>query len=282
MIKLPTSTKITIAQTLYHCVRVARTILGRPGTKVICNRNGVRWSLDISEGIDLAIYLAGSFEKGTLRSIHRALKPGMTVLDIGANIGAHCLPMAKRVGSSGRVIAIEPTDFAFSKLEANLALNPSLASSVTLKKMILLDPTTPKPEHLYSSWSLTPGGEKHPKHVGTLHSSAAAEGVTLDQLVEAQGLDRLDFIKLDVDGFECKVLRGATQTLKKFKPPMMIELCSYGLEEHGDSMDELLRILSSHGYQLYEENGTSKLPMNSAELNTLIPENGGINAMARV
>ena len=78
--------------------------------------------------IDFAIYLGGMFERNTALALRKLVRPSSLVLDIGANIGAHTLRLANLVGSSGRVFAFEPTDFAYSKLQANLDLNPALAS----------------------------------------------------------------------------------------------------------------------------------------------------------
>lgn len=83
-------------------------------------RDGIHWDLDLSEGIDFAIFLLGGLELRTLRLYRRLVQPGDTVLDVGANIGAHALPLARLVGASGRVVAFEPTQFAFCKLQRNL------------------------------------------------------------------------------------------------------------------------------------------------------------------
>jgi len=64
--------------------------------------------------------------------------------------------------------------------------------------------------------------------------------MTLDQFIETNSIQKIDLIKLDVDGFELKVLRGGQKTLQKFKPLILFELCPYVLREHGTSAEEML------------------------------------------
>ena len=77
----------------------------------------------------------GAFEKRTVAAYSRLVRPGMTVIDIGANIGAHTLPLAKLVGPTGRVIAVEPTIWAVERLRANLDLNPPLRAIVDVHQV---------------------------------------------------------------------------------------------------------------------------------------------------
>jgi 23S rRNA G2069 N7-methylase RlmK/C1962 C5-methylase RlmI len=97
MIKLSTKTKLKIATALYKSAHYSRAMFGGKDL-VHCKRGGVNWELDLTEGIDLAIYLFGRFERSTSLALQRAIRPGMTVLDIGANVGAHALPMALWAG----------------------------------------------------------------------------------------------------------------------------------------------------------------------------------------
>ena len=72
------------------------------------SENGIRYHLDLNEGIDFSIYLLGSFEPGTQRTLQKLVKPGDVVFDIGANIGAHTLSMAQSVGDSGKSMRSSP------------------------------------------------------------------------------------------------------------------------------------------------------------------------------
>ena len=94
---LTTRTKIALARLIQRPLMMARRMFGQ-GHETIVRRRGVRWQLDLREGIDLSIYLLRAFEPSTLKAFERLVKPGMTVLDIGANIGAHTLHLARLVG----------------------------------------------------------------------------------------------------------------------------------------------------------------------------------------
>ena len=85
-----TVTKIAIARTLHHFVRSGRGIAGRPD-KGIFSRRGIVYELDLSQGIDFAIYLGGMFERSTAIALAKLTEPSSLVLDVGANIGAHTL-----------------------------------------------------------------------------------------------------------------------------------------------------------------------------------------------
>ena len=123
-----TATKILIARMLYFLLHALRRPFGFRD-QVVARRRGVVWNLDLREGIDLTIYVRGAFERDTLRALESLVREGATVLDVGANVGAHTLHLARLVGATGRVVAFEPTDFAMAKLRANLEANPELRTA---------------------------------------------------------------------------------------------------------------------------------------------------------
>jgi tRNA G37 N-methylase Trm5 len=122
---LTTKTKISLAGVAYSVVSSGRRLFGKTDS-VLVERGGVRYDLDLREGIDFSIYLLGAFEPETRRALKGAVKPDYVVFDVGANVGAHTLTLARCVGKSGKVYAFEPSDFAFAKLRRNLSLNPEL------------------------------------------------------------------------------------------------------------------------------------------------------------
>jgi len=247
------------------------------------NRNGINWLLDLDEGIDLSIYLFGCFEPSTTAALKRLVKSGYTVLDIGANVGCHTLTLAKLVGATGQVVAFEPTLYAFEKATENLRLNPRLSSVVRLEQIILTEyDNNSVPESLYSSWPLVENKAVHEKHCGLNKSTAGARAMTLDEYLAASNIRQVNLIKLDVDGYECKVLRGAKQVLTKNKPVIVMELCPYVLEENGSSLPELVDILRSADYKVYDEKTEQQLPLEVAGLNRLVDDGHGINIIARL
>jgi FkbM family methyltransferase len=274
-----TATKIQLAATLFRVISTVRGLFGANDFVQVV-RKGLRWDLDLSEGIDLAIFAFGQFENGTAKALAGLIGPGAIVLDIGANVGAHTLPLAHLVGSKGKVYAFEPTQYAFRKLTHNLALNPELINRVVAEQIRLTRPGANDPGQIYSSWKVVGEEPRHQKHLGIAKSTEGARSVTLDEYWKNTGLQKLDFIKLDVDGFEVEVLKGGINTLKLFHPPICLELSPYVLEERGTSIEELLSKLHESGYQLVDLRNRSSITNPDGSLRAEIPDGSGINALA--
>lgn len=209
---------------------------------VIATVGGVTYDLDLRQYIDASIYRIGCFEPETADLIERVVKPGMTVVDIGANIGAHALPMAKLVGPEGRVMAFEPMVQARRKLERNARLN-DFGSRLQILPLGLTDEPTTVTGAFRTSWSLY--GEDEPPVEQQL------ELVRLDEFLQEQGTPWVDFVKLDVDGHECKVLRGALSTFGRCRPMLVTEFSRWTLAEAGDTAEEFVGLLSGLGYEFY-------------------------------
>jgi FkbM family methyltransferase len=278
---MKTVSKIAIARTLHRVVRLGRSIAGNPD-KGTFTRRGIVYDLDLSQGIDFAIYLGGTFERSTATALERLVLPSSLELDIGANIGAHTLHLAQLVGPQGKVIAFEPTNFAFSKLKRNLELNPTLGARVEVRQCFLTrDDQIDVPTNIYSSWPLAPEPGLHAKHLGRPMRTEAAIARSLDSILNERQGPKVDLIKLDVDGFECDVLRGATAMLRDAQPVFVMELAPYVLEESGSSLDELLSFFIPHGYAFYNESNYKLLPSNATEPQRSIADGESINVIAR-
>jgi FkbM family methyltransferase len=278
---LTTKAKIKIAIALSRIVRTARAAVGKKSDDVLVKRQGIVWQLDLREGIDFAIFL-GLYERSTTRTIRRLLRPDQIALDLGANIGAHTLELARQVGPRGKVFAFEPTFFAHSKLLQNLALNPSLSPIVKPEQLMLAASDNATTElQIYSSWPLVSADSLHPNHLGHLQPTEGARAISLDTYLRQAGVPRVDFIKLDVDGYECEVLEGAKLCLEKFRPTILMELAPYCLHERGDSLERLIGILAQRAYQFTTLNG-EKLPSEAGKLESKIADGAGINVIARV
>jgi FkbM family methyltransferase len=279
---LKTKQKIRLARLLQAVLLGGRRLFGSgPVTRV--RRQGVSWELNLDEGIDFSIWLLGSFEPETVRCYRRLVRPGDTVLDIGANIGAHTLRLAQAVGANGRVVAFEPTDYAFTKLARNVALNPELSGRIRCLQYLLgaTDAPDAPTAPLYSSWPLKAEAGLHHLHQGRLMSTEGASTRSLDSACRALGLDRVDCIKLDIDGAECAMLKGAGEVLSRWRPTIVMELAPYVLQECASSLEELVDLLRSHGYTLAEAASGKPLSLDPAVLDRLIPPGASLNVVAR-
>ena len=276
---MKTVMKMQAAAGIYRALSTARKFVGASDSARVV-RKGLRWELDLSEGIDLAIFVFGRFESATAKVLKGLVRPGGIVLDIGANIGAHTLPLARLIGSNGMVYAFEPTEYAFGKLKRNLAQNPDLAQRVIAEQIRLTSPGAHPPCEIYSSWKVIGHEPRHEKHLGIAKSTEGGRTTTLDEYWGSMGANRMDFIKLDVDGFEAEVIRGGKRTLGRWQPSICLELSPYVLEERGSSFTELYDLLRECGYKLVDLRNKSSITDSAGRLKARIPDGAGINILA--
>ena len=269
-----------MARAAYRVLAAGRSLIGQ-GQRAEVTRSGIRWALDLNEGIDFAIYLLGAFERSTVNTLKRLVKEGDVVFDIGANIGAHTLFLAQSVGDTGHVFAFEPSDYAFVKLKSNLALNPQLSRRVTATQVMLTaSMNQPLREEIYASWPLESQGELHPKHLGRRTSTRNALAETLAAYTAQQDIQRVDVIKIDVDGNELPVLSGGVEALTRFKPTILMEISPYVHDEENNSFEALIDLLRDCEYSLRHARTLKPVPLDAAQLRRLIPDGASINVIA--
>ena len=242
-----TKYKILIAKTLSKFIRF---IISEKQTVI---RNKIKWNLDLNEGIDLSIYLFGNSEKkiNNLRKIFKKKNQSLTFLDIGANIGSVSLIIASMFDNS-KVFAIEPTSYAFNKLTKNIKLNQQLIKRVHARQLFLTN--NKKPSSVWSSWNFSEIDKKHNKHFGTLKKVKKNSYLKLDEFIDNEHLTKIDFIKLDVDGYELDVLKSGEKFLKKNNPVIFMEIAPYLYPEFGYNCHDLINFLEQMRYNFFDEN----------------------------
>lgn len=243
------------------------------------SRRGVVFELDLREGIDLSLFLFGAFQRHVVSLVERVVPADGTVIDVGANIGAVALPVAAHV-TRGHVYAIEPTEYAFGKLAANVALNPGLAPRVTLVKSFVAD--TPRPASdlvAYGSWPVAAGGPapRHPVHKGVPMEATCGQ-TTLDEFASARNLETLSLVKIDTDGHEFTVLRGATECLRSLRPFVIFEACEYLMKEPRPVFDDFARLFGAHEYTICDS--ATLAPIDSNGFYRECPRGGGLDLAA--
>ena len=189
---------------------------------------------DTHVGRSLDLY--GEYCEAEVALFRQIVRPGMFVVDAGANIGAHTVFLAQHVGAAGRVFAFEPQRLVYQILNANVAL-AGLTNVVTAQAALGAAAGSLKvPE-------LDPNAANN---VGALGLGGFSEGEdvpvrTLDDL----GLARCDFIKIDVEGMEHEVLAGAAALLLRCQPRLYVE------NDRKQKSPALIQWLQSHGYRCY-------------------------------
>lgn len=184
-------------------------------------------------------------ERDMQRAMAAYVRTGDTVLDVGANWGGHSLLLSRLVGPGGRVIACEPSPCVAAETRWHLSANE--VQNVTLLELALADqPGTAT----FDTQTLSTTGKLVDQPGQAAASSVTVQVQTLDQLVADLPLPALNFVKVDVEGAESKVLLGARHTLEKLRPRLIVEL-------HNPEQDvAVARILLNHHYRLTRLDGS--------------------------
>lgn len=184
-------------------------------------------------------------EEAVMRVIRELLKPGDTFVDVGANFGLHTMLAASCVGPSGRVIAIEPVPANLRLLERNLELN-GFSSRVTVVAKAASDAANRRvtlhgvQEGVSVAASMRPGEAQS--------GDVVADTTTLDQCL-AESVPPARLIKIDVEGAEHSVIRGAARTLSGPRPALLVEVHEFALKDFGTSAEQFRGDLARLGYE---------------------------------
>jgi len=183
-----------------------------------------------------SLELYGEFSPGEADLFRQVVRPGDVVVEVGANIGAHTLYLAQLAGPAGRVVAFEPQRVVFQALCANMALN-SVTNAHCHPRAVGRAPGT----------LLVPSLDyARPGNFGGLALGAADRGEPVEvTTLDALGLDRCHFLKIDVEGMELDVLLGADRTIRRFRPLLYVE------NDREEKSAALVRHLDALGYELY-------------------------------
>jgi len=208
-------------------------------------RNGMHRIVDLREWADRSLFfLRRWYDLEAALLIEHIVKPGDHLLDVGANYGHFTMAAAAAVGSKGSVISVEPNPTAHARLVSHVALNG--LEHVQTEQMGLSN----EPGELILSVPLINSGEAS-------FASSQYENVrrvvcpvrTGDSLLEGRNVD---FIKIDVEGYELNVLKGLQDTLNRCSPIILTEVVEAHLARAGTSGSEVQNYLSSRGYKAYQ------------------------------
>ena len=217
------------------------------GRRIIRHIEGMTFELDLGEHIDVCLFL-GQYERDVVSLIERFTRPGWVVFDIGANIGAHALRLSKHVGPAGRVYAFEPMEYAFAKLQRNLAL--SGAANTTAFRIALSDRNAGRQQVAYrSSWP-TSGGRKD--------AASLVDFRRLDDWCREHDVGSVDMIKMDVDGHEMEAVGGGLETIERCRPLFLMET---GAWHFASPERNPLQVLASRGYRFWDTTTLQELDL---------------------
>ncbi len=216
-------------------------------------RAGLRWVLNPSDYPQRNLFWLGEHDRWDTYHIKKLLPKGAVVCDVGANFGYYSLVLAAFLKGNGRLFAFEPNPTTRIRLERNIALN-DLGDVIAVIPYALSD--EPGTLRMTSIGASNTGGAYICRAGET-----EIEVTTLDSICARQQLTRLDFVKIDVEGFEARVLRGADYCLRTFQPILLVELMSEQLERAGSTPAEVASLLRDYGYVLHVTERDRLLPL---------------------
>jgi FkbM family methyltransferase len=228
------------------CRGRARTFIGKMPREV----GSFRFECSLRDSIAREVFFTGFYEPQESAFVRAALRPGMNFVDAGANWGFFTLMAAHLVGPSGKVVALEPHPRVFAKLKSNVERNH--LHQVQIFEVAAADGD--------SNLSLA-GHEETSENWGI---SRLVEGsitglITytvrlrrLDSLLDEAGLDRVDLLKIDVEGAEDMVLAGMEDGLQDHRyQRILMELHPHQLAERGRTTEQVIGLLKAKGYKGY-------------------------------
>lgn len=202
----------------------------------------------IDKGVELSLHETGTYEKGILHYLSSVLNEGDCFVDIGANIGLMSIYAAQEVGDSGKVISFEAHPQTVELLIENISLNK--LSNIQVQAFAL--GSTDGTSTIYDNWQVNRGGAS--LIVKTKDSkSFEIEIHQLDTIFPADLIPKV--IKIDVEGFELEVLKGAKSLIVNKLPILIVELSEKRKNVH-DSSSEIIDLIKSYGnYRFFKLKG---------------------------
>jgi len=228
---------------------------GLAGREPLVSRlpDGSRVECDLREQIPRLIYFQGVYEPPEAYLFTQLVQPGWTVIDCGANIGQYTLLAASRIGAGGAVHCFEPVPSTAAQLRRNLAANGPTAVVRVNEAALWHEPAqlqlglATANEFVSGGFSVGVRAERE-----ALARQIEAPGIVFDAYAVSQRLERVDLIKMDIEGAEYFALQGMRATLRRHRPLIQMEICrSYG-ERLGYLPGDIWKLLVEEmGYQAW-------------------------------
>lgn len=206
-------------------------------------------NLDTKNFIDSSIYYTGDYEAYLKKHFKNIIKKGDFILDIGANIGFHTLYFAELTGVSGKVFSFEPIQVNFDALQRNIKLNqfPQITAinkalgNTNSQMKIHIDQQAQNP----GAFNLLDSGPKN----------TVIDCIKGDDFLEQNQIEKINFIKIDVEGFEYEVFKGLSKTIRNSKPTIIFEYDYNYQHKLHDNPKVIFEFLTQFDYQFFTIDG---------------------------
>ena len=216
--------------------------------EVIATAQGRFW-IDPVSFLGIALSRNDSFEDFMIATLVQHLKPGGTFVDLGANEGYFTCIGARLCGPAGRVVGVEPQLRLLPVMAENLRLN-ALANAVIVNAAISDQPGTAALHLTADTNSGSSGLFRHTKYALPTQEVVT---MTLEELLDQQGLQTVDLMKMDIEGFEYEAILGSRRVFEHRRiRALALELHSTILQDRGKDAADITDMLMACGYHLDE------------------------------
>ncbi len=260
----------------WRAVDIVRRLLDplRGGADALCTvrmKDGSVMTWDVRDTAEGRAVWLGVWDDAVRAVVVARLPCDAVILDIGASVGAWTVPLARALGPTGRVMAFEPVPANRARLEQAVAANA--LTRVSVSALALGDAERDVDMWLRSSLTGAKSGTAAVVAAGTGHLTVHMQ--PMDDWAEHAALDRIDFIKLDVEGAELMVLAGAERTLARFRPLILAEFDDYWMSTHGLTPADAVRWAAAHDYRMMRWDRRARrfatTPMPDGDATLLVP-----------
>lgn len=200
-------------------------------------RKEIIYELDISDYMEWLVYFGVVAEPRD--KLYNLVQEGFYIIDVGSNFGETTLNFAKLTGTTGMVFSFEPDSYCFNKLKRNISLNKF--SNIQIFNIGL---GSSEAEHYLSSENIHNRGGNKIRMNSPMQPNIKVK--KLDDIMDSFQIQKVDLIKIDVEGFEYDVLLGASNTIMKHRPIMFIEVNDDNLRTYNSSALCLIQFLKKY------------------------------------
>ncbi|HLK17303.1 MAG TPA: FkbM family methyltransferase [Bryobacteraceae bacterium] len=195
------------------------------------------------------LFWSGAKDVSEIDEAIRCLPMGGVMFDLGANFGYYAITLASRLHGACLIYALEPNPSTMRRFERNIALN-GIRGVIPLEVGLSDQPgfaqIVETPDHSGAAYLRESQG-------------AGLPTISLDLFCEQNRIDRLDLIKMDIEGAELRALHGAVRTLRRLRPPLLIELNPETSEREGYSIRDVVVFLEDLGYAIFDVRSRARI-----------------------
>lgn len=220
--------------------------------------NGLTWLLNPSDYVQSEFFWLGEKDSWEIYHINKILKSGDVIFDVGANFGYYSIKIVNILNKNCKVFAFEPNPRTYIRLVKNIELN-NYNDVITAQQTGLGD--SEEAANIIANINNSGGS-----YINENGKGEKVPITTLDKYCRQNCISQISFIKIDVEGFEEKVLLGAAESIAKFKPVILIELNPTTLRRQESSIAEIVNILKRYGYQLFIPCRNKLVPLKNMSL----------------